>query len=159
MQLGGPAQRPTVHLVIPGLTDFNVGEKCGALERRRAALLRTYYGTTASCEWHVKRGRAAAARREMAAGITGSQGFSRRRRAALRPAAHGPVALAAYWSRAAAVALIVEELDAKLHRVAARTGRRPAHTISRIGRVSNGAGAFAARQDIGELQRMLRKED
>jgi hypothetical protein len=56
--------------------------------------------------------------------------------------------------------LSVEEVDATLHRVAGKNrSGRPAQTISGDrARFAAALGAFA-RQDIGELQRVLRKED
>jgi hypothetical protein len=163
MQMGGPtAQRPTVHLVIPGLTDFNVGEEMVVLSNDgEQPFFGTYYGdygVLRVARDETDRRRVLDEKWRPVSRV--GQGFATDGERRCVPLRTDPARCRLTGPATAAAALSVEELDATLHRVAGKSGSgRPAQTISSDrARFEAALGAFA-RQDIGELQRVLRKED
>jgi hypothetical protein len=163
MQMGGPtAQRPNVHLVIPGLTDFNVGEEMVVLSNDgEQPFFGTYfgdYGVLRVARDERDRRRVLDEKWHPVSRV--STGFATDGERRCAPQRSDPARCLLTGPAATDAALSVEELDATLHRVAGRNrSGRPAQTISDDrARFAAALGAFA-RQDIGELQRVLRKED
>lgn len=163
MKMGGPtAQRPSVHLVIPGLADFNVGEEMVVLSNDgEQPFFGTYfgdYGVLRVARDETDRRRVLDEKWRPVSRVGEDLATDGERRCV--PQRTDPARCRLTSPAATSAALSVEELDATLHRVAGtnRSGK-PAQTISGDrARFEAALGAFA-RQDIDELQRVLRKED
>jgi hypothetical protein len=163
MQMGGPtADRPTVHLIIPGAPDYSVGEEVvvfsndgeqpffGAyfgdhgvlrvardqagvrriLDEKWRPLMRTDEGLTVDGAQRCQVDRGRRERCSLTAGSTES------------------------------ALLGVAELDAMLHGAAAKnlSGKRAQLVSNDRARFEAALGAFA-RQDVAEMQRVLRREN
>jgi hypothetical protein len=163
LQMGGPtAKRPSVHLVIPGAPDFNAGEEVVVFSNdRQQPLFGAYYGDrgvlrVARDESGVRRVLSEKwrplVRKEGALTVDGDRRCRPDRVARDRCAMSGPAG--------SEVLLDVPSLDALIQRVAAQeVPGKPAQVVSHDrSRFELVLGAFA-RQDVDEMQRVLRRED